>query len=167
MSEKESEKESEKRELRNREYYTLRTIMAALSGLEGGEQFLVNRLKSVPNGLRDYRMVKTVLRKLLEKLLDTVPDKRLGQIKTELKNAHIEVKVERDYTGAYRENFTYVPNKALEEIEDIICDMFCAACEKSDKESRKCRIRKLMEMLYQYDFPERNGCPLAIDSIDG
>lgn len=156
----------EKTELRNREYFTLRAIMACIAGMAAGEETMKKRLHMIPNGYRDYRMITKRAESLYKSLLTTIPDKRLLQIKTEMKNAHIEVKVDRDITGAYKENFTYVPNSSLEALEDIICDMFCVACEKTEKESRKCKVRKLIESLYQYDFPERNGCPLATHNIE-
>ena len=42
----------------------------------------------------------------------------------------------------------------------------CAFCDKSCKESKKCEIRRNIEALYHYDFPEITGCPLATMNLE-
>lgn len=156
----------ERKDLRREEYTVLKTLLAAVSALEVGDEVLKPRLKQVPNAYRDYRMLISVAHKLSKAILSTVTEKRKAQMRLELRNAHLDVKVVRDVTGKYKPDFSYIPNESLEKLEDMVCDMYCIACEKSEKESRKCKVRQLIESMYAYEFPERNGCPLAMDNID-
>ena len=96
-----------------------------------------------------------------------MPNKKLAQIRQEISHTRVEINVTPDYTGQHRKMFTYVPNDALEWMENQVIDLHCMMCEKTDKESKKCPVRRNIEALYMYDFPERKGCPIAHMNIEG
>lgn len=152
--------------LSGREYYTLRSLMAVVSTFEACSGDLEKRIRTIPNGYRDLRLIMATANRLFEKLLSTIPEKKLKQIQHEIKFTRLEVKVNPDYTGRKESPFTYVPQENLEWLTEKIIDMECAFCDKSCKESKKCEIRRNIEALYHYDFPEITGCPLATMNLE-
>ena len=150
------------------EYYATRALMGIVSTFETELKVLEKRLKAVPYGWRDAKMIAAVADSLLIRLLKTVPPNKLAQIQQEISHTRVEINVTRDYTGKSKEQFTYVPNSALEWLEDRVIDMECSMCDLDEKQAKKCPVRKNIEALYMYDFPERESCcPLAQLHIDG
>lgn len=158
--------EGERTNLSGREYFALRALMGIVSTFATEDQILEKRLKNVPMGWCDIKMIEAKADRLLDAVLATVPQKKLAQIRQEIEHTRVEINVIRDVTGAHKKAFTYVPNDALEWLEEQVVDLNCMMCDKTEKESRKCPIRKNIEALYQYDFPERKGCPIAHMNID-
>ena len=154
--------------LSGQEYYATRALMGIVSTFETELQILQKRLKSVPYGWRDAKMIAAVADSLLIRILKTVPPKKLAQIQQEISHTHVEINVTRDYTGKSKEQFTYVPNKALEWLEDKVLDTECTMCDMDKSEAKRCPVRKNIEALYMYDFPEKESCcPLAQMHIAG
>lgn len=156
----------ERTNLSGREYYTLRSLMAVVSTFEGCASDIEQRVRTIPNGYRDLRLIIATANRLFEKLLSTIPEKKLKQIQHEIRFTRIEVKVNPDYTGSKGNPFTYVPQNNLEWLEEKVTDMECAFCEKTCKESKKCEVRRNIEALYHYDFPEMAACPLATMNLE-
>ena len=152
--------------LTGREYYALRALMGIVSTFETEDVSLEKRLKSIRGGWRDIKLIEKLSSKLLDLILTTVPQKKLEQIRLEISHTRVEISVVRDVAGRYKPNFTYVPNEALEWLEEQVIDMNCMLCDKTDKESKRCPIRRNIEALYMYDFPERKGCPIAQLNIE-
>lgn len=155
--------------LSHREYKALRQLfgMVALWDSESGE--LKKRLAGIPGGWRDARMIASVSDKLLRKILDTVPLKKLAMIRKELRSTVCEVVVKKDVTGVTKEAFTYVEQEALERITSKAMEMSCLFCEKCGKEARDCQLRKDVERLYMWDFPKIHDgapCPFAEGHIE-
>ena len=160
------EKPSERIPLSGKEYYGLRALIGIVSTFETELGFLEKRLRNIKMGWCNARLIAATADRLLDAVLATVPQKKLQQIRQEIGHTRVEINVTPDYTGAHRQMFTYVPNDALEWLEDQVIDMNCLMCEKTDKESKRCPVRKNIEALYAYDFPERKGCPIAQMNIE-
>ena len=160
-------KPTERKNLSGKEYYALRALMGIVSTFETEDKQLRKRLDEVPMGWCDVKLIEAKADRLLNAILATVPPKKLAQIRQEIGHTRVEINVLPDYTGAQKKAFTYVPNDALEWLEDQIIDLYCMMCEKTDKESKRCPVRRNIEALYMYDFPERKGCPIAHMNIDG
>ena len=152
--------------LTGREYYALRALMGIISTFETEDESLKNRLKAVKGGWRDLKLIEALSQKLLDSVLATIPQKKLEQIRLEIAHTRVEINVVRDVSGKYKPNFTYVPNDALEWLEEQVIDLSCMLCDKQGKETKRCPIRRNIEALYMYDFPERKGCPIAQLSIE-
>ena len=138
-----------------REYIALRQLfgIAHLWNLKGHD--LEKRLKKIPNGWRDARMIQTIAENLLVKMLGTVPLAKLAQIKKELDNTFLEVTVKNCVTGEPHGNsYTYVETKTLERVTDKAMEIECVFCPKKGKEVRDCQLRKDIERLYNWDFPQ-------------
>ena len=158
--------EGERTNLTGQEYFALRSLMGIVSTFATEDRVLKNRLKKVPMGWCDVKMIEAKADRLLDAVLATIPAKKLAQIRQEIGHSRVEISVVRDVTGAHKKAFTYVPNEALEWLEDQVIDLNCMMCDKTEKESRKCPVRRNIEALYQYDFPERKGCPIAQMNIE-
>ena len=162
-----NEQPTERTNLSGKEYYALRALIGIVSTFETEMGFLEKRLRSVKMGWCHARLIAALTDRLLDKVLATVPPKKLQQIKQELGHTRVEISVTPDYTGAHKPMFTYVPNDALEWLELQVIDLNCMMCEKTAKESKKCPVRKNIEALYMYDFPEHEACPIAHMNIGG
>ncbi len=158
--------EGERTNLSGREYYALRALMGIVSTFANEDKVLEKRLRSIDMGWCDIKMIEAKVDRLRDKILATIPPKKLAQIRQEIGHTRVEVNVTHDYTGQHRAMFTYVPNDALEWLENQVIDMNCMMCEKTAKESKRCPVRRNIEALYMYDFPEHIGCPIAHMSIE-
>ena len=148
------------------EYYALKAIVGSISTLLNEQNQLKSRLKRIKGGWRDLKLIEAKEITLYEAILDTVPLRKLQQMEVELRNADVEIKLVRDVTGKHKPTFTYVPTEALEWLEEQVTDANCMLCEKSEKESRRCPIRRNIEALYAYDVPTHKSCPLARMAIE-
>ena len=162
-----NEQQPERINLSGKEYYSLRALMGIVSTFETELHSLEKRLRGIKMGWCHARLIVALADRLLDRVLATVPQKKLAQIRQEIGHTRVEINVTPDYTGAHKKAFTYVPNDALEWLEDQVIDLNCVMCEKTDKESKRCPVRRNIEALYMYDFPERKGCPIAQMNIDG
>lgn len=138
-----------------REYVALRQLFGITHIWDEKGHDLEKRLRQIPNGWRDARMIHMVSEKLLIKLLGTVPEKKLEQLKKELNNTYLEVTVKNLVTGEpHGSSYTYVETKTLERVTDKAMEINCAFCQKKGKEVRDCQLRKNIERMYNWDFPQ-------------
>lgn len=155
--------------LSGREYYALRELFAAVDGFSRNAQALEKRVRMIPNGYRDLRMLQSVSAKLMRDILETVPVKKLIQIRRELENSEmiLRVKPVNPKKNEYDDNLTYVPQQALERICRKAIELECFCCEKKDREAKKCQLRKDIQDTYMFDYPN-NGktCPFAGATFD-
>lgn len=159
--------ENERVPLSGREYYALREVFGMVSSFNKCAADLEKRVKRIPGAWRDYRLLMVLSEKLMGKLLNTIPQKKLGQIKRDLTHTTCEVKVGMDVGGRISETFCYVPDTALVNTVKRVMNWECLFCEKKDAEVKKCQCRKDLEALYPWDFPLKGEtCPLAQMTID-
>ncbi|MCR4622085.1 MAG: hypothetical protein K5663_08395 [Clostridiales bacterium] len=144
--------------LSRREYEAFRLIMAtciATSYLVGD---LKDRLKeSVPNGWRDARMVETVIKSLMDKLLLTIPRQKLEIIRREMEHYFLYIRVE----GAAKyhnddSDYAVIPRNTLKELS-AYAGRYCDLCDKKGKDARKCKLRKLFHECLQWNAPATVG----------
>ena len=102
--------------LSGREYYALRELFAAVDGFNRNACELEKRVRTIPNGYRDLRMLQSVSAKLMRDILETVPVKKLAQIRRELSSSEMILRVKpiNPKENEYDDNLTYVPQQALE-----------------------------------------------------
>lgn len=155
--------------LSGREYYALRELFAAVDGFNRTAQELENRVRTVPGGLRDLRMLRSVSAKLMGNILGTVPVKKLAQIRRELENSEmlIRVKPVNPKKDEYEDNLTYVPQQALERICRKAIELECFCCEKKGREAKKCQLRNDIQETYMFEYPDDGKeCPFAGATFD-
>ena len=76
-----------------REYTALRQLFGIAHIWNDKGHELEKRLKKIPNGWRDAKMIMATSEKLLIKVLETIPPEKIHQIKLELQNTWLEVVV--------------------------------------------------------------------------
>lgn len=146
-----------------REYYALRQLCGAFSMADNHSDELKERVRLIPNGFRDLRLIVSMSEKLITNIMKTIPLKKLKLIQRELKNTVCEVKVNRDVTGRNSEGFCYVPEQAMVRTVERVIDYTCFGCEKCGREAKKCPVRLDIESLYPWDVVVKGDdpCPLS------
>lgn len=153
--------------LSGREYYALRELFGMVSSFNKCAGDLEKRVKTVPGAWRDYRLLMVLSEKLMQKVLDTIPKKKLLQIRRDLSHTTCEIKVGMDVSGRRAEGFCYVPDDALVNTVERVINWECLFCEKRGSSVKQCPIRKDLEALYPWDFPLKGEtCPLAQMSLE-
>lgn len=155
--------------LSGREYYALRELFAAVDGFARSAKDLEKRVRTIPGGYRDLQMLRAVSAKLMGNILGTVPQKKLAQIRRELENSEmlIRVKPVNPKKGEYEDNLTYVPQQALERICRKAIELECFCCEKKGREAKKCKLRNDIQETYMFDYPDGGKeCPFSGATFD-
>ena len=142
-----------------REYQAIRALFGTQNSLIFAQKDLEQRLKVVPDGWRDFRLVYSVLEKLLTRLLKTVPSQKLLTMKRELENTYCEVKMKGAVGPVEGDLLRVVRQEDLEKIVDSAMEMNCYMCERCDY--KKCPLYQAIQGAYHYDFPKAKTCPLS------
>ena len=155
-----------------REYYATRELFGIVSTFNKCSGELERRVREIPGGWRDFRLIQTLSEKLLIGILRTVPQKKLAAIKRELDNTEVLVNVRRDVSPPSREEtdgFTYVSQRALERITQRVVDFECLFCQKKGVDAKRCLLRRDIEATYnfEYDCPAKQGCPFQGATFGG
>lgn len=149
-----------------REYFATRELFGIVSTFNNNAEQLERRVREIPGGWRDLRLIMTLSEKLLVNILRTVPKKRLAIIKKELTNTEVLVNVRNAISpplGTDTDGFTYVSQRALERITQRVVDFECFCCEKKGADAKHCQLRKDIESTYMFDYPcpAKRECPFA------
>ena len=146
--------------LSGREYHALRALFGNVSAFASCADELTKRTKAVPGAYRDMKCIMALSDKLLDSVLSTVPAKKLGMIRRDLKNVKVEVKVGRDFTGQKPDGYCYVPETPLTRLMDSVMSNECLLCDKQGAEAKKCQFRKDLDALMPWDLPVKgDACP--------
>lgn len=146
--------EEQRPPLSSREYAALRQLFGLVSSLSINEEAMKKRLKLVPDGWRDYRMLQVVSESLLHAVMNTIPLRKLQLIYKELHLTRCQVVVDRSVVKGDDGTATVVDSRALERITEHAMQVECFACQKTGAEARNCQLRKDIEALYMWDFPK-------------
>ncbi len=140
----------------SQELRTIEFMMALTARLKTGEKYMRDRLRTIPDGWRQYRLVEAVTDKLLDKVYDTVPTKTL--IYLQKLSMQGEVKVQ--FKPASRlEDWYYVKDSDLKLIANTAMAATCAVCLKNEREIKQCKLRKtFQDVLIPPEIP-KIGCP--------
>lgn len=143
-----------------REYDALRTVFGALNALDSDT--LKERLKTTKYGWRDIRLCLAVMRKVLDKLLLTIPPLKLLTLQEELKHTYCEVRIRGGGTPSHPD-CVYVSQKAIVAMIDRAIQLECLLCDKSVKDGKRCPLYKNIQALFPYelDEPTDTKCPFA------
>lgn len=150
--------------LSGKEYNSLRHLIVALDQMVKEEESLTERLRTIPNGLRDYRMLRVVMDHLMDKIFDTIPTKKLVALQKELDNSKIALTVK--WASTPTEGVAYVKENAFVNLLNMLISMECWSCDKKNKEVEKCPIRQAYFDCLHYGLspdqvPQDGSCALA------
>jgi hypothetical protein len=148
-----------------REYYALRNLFGMVSSFEVTAKDLEKRVKSIPGGWRDMRLLTVLSEKLMKNVVETIPTKKLQLIRKELEHTVVHIDVKNNVLPKKESadnRFTYVPEGTIDRLVDIAVQTECLFCEKKGKDAKHCQLRKDIEMTYMYDIPSDHvACPFA------
>lgn len=147
--------------LSSREYKGLRALFGAVNVLTQYSGELERRARGIKNGWRDLRCLQANADRLTQRLLATVPLKKLVAINTELKNTYCELQT-KGAVNSIDNDCMYIEVSKLVELCKAAAKVECFACDKSHKEAKKaCPIYATIEAVFGYDFTDQEKCPLA------
>lgn len=108
----------------------------------------------------DLQEVGKLAQSCLDRLLLTVPNKKLMQIRTELENIRLHIKIEPNWAISKVRSMSYVPTATLNDLLNHMCQTECFTCSKTAVEARKCPHRKTIEdaLPHEVEHPEYDGC---------
>lgn len=144
--------------LRGREYAALQSLFAAISHFQELYPALEERAKTVPGLWRDMRMIDTKSQRILEGLLQTVPEDKLRHVLADCKNIRLYIKVEPPGSvPTVTMGFSYVPTPTLNALLCYVLEHECLMCDKSPVEARKCPVRAMIDKALPHEIPYRDG----------
>lgn len=76
-----------------REYYATRELFGIVSTFNKNAEQLERRVREIPGGWRDLKLIMAVSEKLMKGILRTIPKKKLAVIQKELTNTEVLVNV--------------------------------------------------------------------------
>ena len=142
-------------QLSGRERRAMEQLVAFLSYTASDSGALKERLKTIPNGWRDWRLMNTLSVKLYVALMETLTVNQYAQFKKLEQHGTCVIQLR---TAAKGEDFDFVRMSALKKIVRVAIDDHCSLCVKTDAECRGCKLRKsLMEICPPYEIP-KYGC---------
>ena len=158
--------QSERTPLSGREYTKIQEFCGVVSLIADDAEGLKKRAKAAGKTTwRDYCLMLSLGRRILNDFLATIPLNKLEQINTELKNTVVYTKVEppracktMDTTG-----YSYVPTPALNRLMNEVMDNRCSFCDMGKTEIRHCEIRKMFDDIlpHRADGGNRSECQYA------
>jgi len=133
-------------------------LYAALEALKDSED-LDTRLALIDNGKGMRNGARGMVRRLSEKIMDTMPSEQLISFSRNLRTLRYYVEVARPGGRPYKDDGRWLSYDAL----DILCaaalEGRCLVCQKNKQEQRKCPLAKAFDELPFMKADERaDGC---------
>ena len=160
MSNDVSKKEASSKEVRLIEYMAV--LDKKLS--ESGER-MEERIRSVPDLYRQYRIAQVAMDKLIRGLYDTLPPKSLRRMQREAESCEVSIRPVSSLN-----NFTDSRVVLLEDLDAIISVAMrstCSICMKEGADIRKCKLRNaLIDIAEHYKITDGALCEYAYEATD-
>ena len=142
-------------ELSGSERKALQHLLAFYNQTATYSDGMKERLKRLPNGWRDWRLMVKLAEKLLRELYKTLTPRHYQQMKLLEQHGECAVII-KPATKAERVEFVH--EKALDVVIKCCIDANCGVCVKNDAEVRGCKLRKaLFDIKAPMEIP-RYGC---------
>lgn len=101
---------------------------------------LEKRLRTIPNGWRQYRMIQTAVNKLLAQLYDTLPNSTMSRIVTQQKALEMRLLPK---SATHKEYFV-LPYDDFLELLKYVDDGSCRMCLGDKETARRCPVRRIL-----------------------
>lgn len=146
-------------EASSREVHFIEFIAGLDAQVHNGEAHLKERLQTIPDGWRQYRIAKSAINKVINGLYDTLPDKTLAHM-TDL-IARGEVIIRPKPVCKDMGNVQIVQTADLKLLINHAMAAECAMCMKEGREQKKCELRKALMCICPPTQLNRNStlCP--------
>lgn len=149
----------------SREIYLIELMSALDHMMDAHGKYIEERLRTVPDLYRQFRIAKVALGKTVDGLYETLPAKTLMRIQHT--NNICEVVIRPISSLNKSTDMVVVP---LVDIRQIISEAMassCAMCLKSGKEIKRCELRKAFRSIEPIDETTSGLCEYAKAIIDG
>lgn len=124
----------------SRETRSIEMIAVLDARLGNDRTYLEDRLRSVPDLYRQWRIAETAVCKVVDGLYETLPNETKMRIRKLYNNGEVIVRPKGSLT---RDNDTaIVLAKDLELLAKTVKSSECAMCIKSGKDIKRCKIRE-------------------------
>lgn len=142
--------------LKGKELKCVEYLVGMESRIAESGDALRERLRMVPNGWRDYRLIFATLDRLLLRLYDTIPTKGLQYLQKLTKHGEILI---RFSPAARSQEWLLIKDDDLAVIANLAMASECAICLKQGREAKKCELRKALENIAPpHDGHPAGGC---------
>lgn len=126
----------------SRETRSIEMIAVLDARLANDRPYLEDRLRSVPDLYRQWRIAETAVCKIVDGLYDTLPEKTLMRIRKIYNNGEVIVRPKGSIT---KDNDTaIVLAEDLKLLAKTAKNSECAMCLKSGKEIKRCKLREVL-----------------------
>ena len=112
--------------------------------LEAYEPNMKDRLRSIPGGYRDWRLVMAKAYKLCDRIYDTMPHDKQLKLLNSVKNSELVV---RPLAATRPHDSIIADSGAVRTLIYAITDHLCSMCVKEGADVRKCELRKAMRSM--------------------
>lgn len=149
--------------MNNGERKAMEYILVCTMMMNQNEEAIKERLKTLPGAWRDYRLMQSLGRKLYRSLSRTLTDLQFQQFS--LLEKHGECKVSM-HNFSRNEEFRLVHIGCFDTVVSGAIAGICELCIKDEKEIRKCKLKKALEMALPPKEIPRFGCAYRLISSD-
>ena len=140
---------------------SLMRLNVAFEILETEGDQLARRLRVIKDGKRDYGLIKSRINKLMECMIETIPEDQIMTYVRSLKMTSYTIGIKKPGPMGRNEK-DYGMWLSYEVINALLngCHDHCMMCSEDKAERRACKLRKALATIPN-DAPERddNDCP--------
>jgi hypothetical protein len=156
--------EEGRKRLNAKEAETIRAFCGIVSVFEDTLSGMEKRLKGIPGGWRDARMLASVAERLMEKVFMTVPTDQLQSLQANLKRLKMVIKLD---PVSMDDDATYVPLEHMVSLVRAVQEDTCFLCSKDEIGAKKCPIRKALDAVAFVENEPVKGCRYRLaDPLD-
>lgn len=145
------------RETNSKEIHTIEYLACLDKQLMDGQKYLKDRLQTIPNGWRDFRLAAKATERVLDAVYETVPDKtrlhmqRIEECGQVVIRPNPAIKLPGDVQMVMVDDLLMLINSTIASE--------CAVCLKDKREQKKCKLRKaLMNIAPPRELPKNGLC---------
>lgn len=121
------------------------------------EPYIKERLKSIPDAWRQFRIMRAASEKLVTGLLDSLDLKTMKHVCGLVEHGEVLIRP-RSFTK--QPDFQFVDHEDLRVLINAAMRSTCAMCMNRGSEVKKCELRKsLMVIAPPEEIPKNGACP--------
>ena len=126
----------------SRELRTIEMIAALERRIDGDGGLLEERLRSVPDLYRQYRIAQSAMSKVVDGLYDTLPLNTL--LRLQRQNQNSEVVIRPTSVSSSSLDTKIVLEKDLRALVEAARISYCSMCINTGSELKECQLRKVL-----------------------
>ena len=128
------------------------------------EKVLEERLRSIPNGWRNFRMIRTQHHLLMDALYDTMPDTKRWMLYRTITTGQL---IMRPVPASTAHSEMIVQARDVQTVCAKAIDAECAMCVKDAAGQKGCKLRKALERIAPTAAVHENGLCAYTDVAAG